>query len=284
MPPPPELGGGFGDIGIVEVLRQAEAEHPAQADGHVRVAGEVKIQLECVGDGAQPGQAHRQPVPGGKGAIGDLPKGVRQQDLFRQAETEAGGALGRTGGGLPPVRQGRAEVVPAQDGTLQKLGEEGHEQHHPAKAPFRRNGAPVHIGQVGDGLEGEEGDAGGQGDGGNGHIHSQSLQVVQQEAGVLEVAQHPDIQDQRRRENDFPVLSPRGRQQGGAPVQHAGGQQHRQQPEAAPGVKHQTEHQQDEIPSAPEPGGYQKIAEQAERQKGEQKRHAAEGHGITSLS
>src|SRR5439155_540889 len=40
VPPPPELRHRSGDIRVVEVLREAEAEEPGQPDGHVRVARE----------------------------------------------------------------------------------------------------------------------------------------------------------------------------------------------------------------------------------------------------
>ncbi|MNF95653.1 hypothetical protein D3C84_784160 [compost metagenome] len=49
MPAPPELGDVAGAVGGEEVQRQDHAEHPGQADGHVRIAGEVEIQLQAVG-------------------------------------------------------------------------------------------------------------------------------------------------------------------------------------------------------------------------------------------
>ena len=55
MPAPPELGDTFGDIGIVEVLQKMKAEHAAQANGHVRIGGEIKVDLEGIGQGSYPG-------------------------------------------------------------------------------------------------------------------------------------------------------------------------------------------------------------------------------------
>src|SRR5262245_6500339 len=54
VPPAPEVLDRLGDIRIVEVLEDSESEHPAEPDGHVRVAGEVEVDLERVADDAQP--------------------------------------------------------------------------------------------------------------------------------------------------------------------------------------------------------------------------------------
>ena len=57
VPAPPEVLHGAGDVGIVEVLDELEAQHPPQPDGHVRVAREIEVDLQRVGDRAEPGQA-----------------------------------------------------------------------------------------------------------------------------------------------------------------------------------------------------------------------------------
>lgn len=89
VPAAPELRSRLGNIRIVEVFRQAEAENPPQANGHIRIAGEIKVELESVGDAAQPGQGHGQPVSGGKGRVGNDTQGVGQQHLLGKAEAKA---------------------------------------------------------------------------------------------------------------------------------------------------------------------------------------------------
>ena len=42
-------------VGREEVQRQANAKHPAQPDGRVRISGEVEVELERVGERADPG-------------------------------------------------------------------------------------------------------------------------------------------------------------------------------------------------------------------------------------
>ena len=52
-----------GDIGVVEVAQELEAQHPSQAHRHIRIAGEVKVDLEGKGQHAQPGPGHGQVRP-----------------------------------------------------------------------------------------------------------------------------------------------------------------------------------------------------------------------------
>ena len=54
MPAPPELRNGAGNIGIIEVFREREAENVPQADGHVRIAGKIEENLKRVGQRAHP--------------------------------------------------------------------------------------------------------------------------------------------------------------------------------------------------------------------------------------
>ena len=63
MPAPPEVRHGAGKIRIVEILREREAEHPPEADGHVAVARKVKINLQQITHGPEPRTEHRC-VPG----------------------------------------------------------------------------------------------------------------------------------------------------------------------------------------------------------------------------
>ena len=94
MPPPPELRDRQGNIRVVEVFEEVEAEHLAEADGHVAVAGEVEIDLQRVGDGGQP--VHERAVIGGVAAVDDgghLRDLIGQQQLFGQTHDKAAEAL-----------------------------------------------------------------------------------------------------------------------------------------------------------------------------------------------
>ena len=56
VPAAPEFGDRLGDVGIVEIERKIDADHQAEADRHIRVAGKVEIDLQRVADVSEPGQ------------------------------------------------------------------------------------------------------------------------------------------------------------------------------------------------------------------------------------
>ena len=122
VPAPPELGDAAGDIGIVEVFKKVEAEHPAKADGHVGIGGKVEINLKRVGDGAEPRKGHRG-GDGGKGGVGDLRDSVGEQHFLGKAEEKAHRARGEFGNGLVPLVDLVCDRGVAHDGTGDELGE-----------------------------------------------------------------------------------------------------------------------------------------------------------------
>ena len=54
MPASPEFRDTGGNIRIIKVLRETEAEHSAQPQGHIAVAREVKINLQTQSYGINP--------------------------------------------------------------------------------------------------------------------------------------------------------------------------------------------------------------------------------------
>ena len=49
VPTSPELGGALREVGVVEVPGVIEAHHLAKTDGHIRIAREIKVNLEGIG-------------------------------------------------------------------------------------------------------------------------------------------------------------------------------------------------------------------------------------------
>ena len=81
MPSSPEVGEGRCAVGGIEVLREDEAEHEAEADRHIGVAAEVEVDLHGVAEGAEPC------VGGGtvgclEGCVGEVAAGVGDDDLL----------------------------------------------------------------------------------------------------------------------------------------------------------------------------------------------------------
>ena len=71
VPSLPELGKGFGDVRVIEILGEVEPEHAAHADGHIRIAGKVIVQLQGEKDAGGPGEG------GGNLVVGQCEDQVR---------------------------------------------------------------------------------------------------------------------------------------------------------------------------------------------------------------
>ena len=124
VPPPPELGDAFGDIGVVEVGQELKTQHPPQAHGHVGVAGEIEINLEGEGQHPQPGPGNRQLRQGhGLVAVPQGPHVVGDEQLFSETnhkDLHAGGEFIRRAGPLVDLVP---QVLVLDDGSGDKLGE-----------------------------------------------------------------------------------------------------------------------------------------------------------------
>ena len=60
VPAPPELGDTFSHIWEIKILQEMEPKHASQTDGHIRITGKVKINLEAVCNGSKPCGCSRQ--------------------------------------------------------------------------------------------------------------------------------------------------------------------------------------------------------------------------------
>ena len=86
VPAPPELRHAQRQIRAAEVLRDVEAQHPADADGHERVAPEVKIELERIRERGHPRKRRREALEADGGHISpEAAELVCKQHLERHA-------------------------------------------------------------------------------------------------------------------------------------------------------------------------------------------------------
>ena len=193
MPTPPEIRNGIRHIGIIEILTEGEAHHFAQADGHIRVAGEIEIDLEGVHNDAQPGRRHRS-FRGFADPGPDLPRRIGQKDFF----AHTGGQGAHTGGkqlsGMGAGAKLIVHVLIADDRAGDQLGEQGHVGAECGKIPLFVGIHPIHVDDVGQRLERIEGNTHGQ-------CHIQVSQLgarqgphgIQCQIGVLEEAENRQI-------------------------------------------------------------------------------------------
>ena len=113
---------------MVEVGQELKAQHPAQADRHVGVAGKIEVQVQGRRPAA-PSHAPATDMPPGTGQAGvpQLAQVIGDQQLLGHAHHEdlhAGGELLRGAGALVDLLP---QVLVLDDGAGDQLGEQGDE-------------------------------------------------------------------------------------------------------------------------------------------------------------
>ena len=170
MPLAPELLDGRGRERVVEVLQVGETEHARNADGHIGIGAEVEVDLQQVGERREPRRRRRHVAQlGAEDGIDGHRQHVGDEHLLRQAHDEALKAHRHPFPSDGAVRQLLVDIVVADDGAGDELREKRDVEHHVQQIALRRHIAPVHVDDVGDGLERVERDAHGQRDAGDGH-------------------------------------------------------------------------------------------------------------------
>ena len=160
VPPAPEFGDAFGDVGVIEVLREEKAQHPSQADCHQRVAAEVKVNLEAVGDDAHPGKRGGYLRKAERLHLGpQRTDGVCQKNLAGKAHDEQAHTLVDLRQGDLAALELPADVRVQDNRTGNQLREEHDEGAEVDQVVLHLDFAPVDIHRVGQNLEGVKADA-----------------------------------------------------------------------------------------------------------------------------
>ena len=248
MPAPPEFGDAAGDVGVVEIFREIEAEDPAQTDGHVAVPGEVKVNVQHVGGGIEPEEQDGLVLRGAK-KLAELAQGVCKQHLFAQTQHEAADALG----GLLKAAAAGDKLLRylgvADNGACDQLGEQGDVCRKIDEILLRRP-APVHVHRVADELKGVKTDADGQSnlqqrDGKPGD----GVEIFKKEIRVFEKAQDAGAEKERQNQKELrrppaPVFLD---QQAGNVAAQNGEEHQKHIARLAPGIEKQAGKQQNAV-------------------------------------
>ena len=239
MPLSPEVTNGSRRIGKEKVLPDGEAEHPSHADGHVAVAGEVKVDLQRIADSAKPSQTgiHDRRA---ENRIDHDRCGVGQQKLLAESDDEAPDpGRGLPGGAAAPVDLGR-DIAPADNGSGDQLGEERDIEQKLQKAAAVILRTAVDIDGIAQTLEGEEGDADGENQpDGLQREAGDGVEVCDQEVGVFIDKENTQIQKDVERNEDPAVFQARSEQEPGQVVQQDRAQKQRDIVQIPESVEHQ---------------------------------------------
>ena len=155
MPAPPELADRSRQIRIIEVLLVGKAEHPAQADGHVGITGEIIVNLKAVQNHSQPYRSRAQLFQGQvKHTVHHLAEHIGKYHFLHQSVHKTLDAVGMHGQALLPVPYLRFQLMILDNGTGKYLGKQRDIQRQTEYISLGGILSPEGIRQVGDGLEG----------------------------------------------------------------------------------------------------------------------------------
>ena len=197
MPSSPEFGDAFCNIGVIEVFKKVEAEHLSHADRHIRVAGEIEVDLEGIADDACPGTDHAHPaVPQSTDCFKDCTGAVGKKHLLGKTRHEADHAFIEAVNGMIPVFQLLCDITVADNRAGDQLREHGDIGAEADGTSLRVGVMAEDIDRIGHCLECIEADADRQADvQGMDEVNPQGIQVCGKEVEVLEEAKQGKVED-----------------------------------------------------------------------------------------
>ena len=281
MPAAPEFRGRPGSVGIVEVARVIEAHHLAHADGHIRIAREVEVDLEGVGRHAREAADKAD----GGGILGEQRVGkhagrVGQEHLLAEAHAEQAQPLGETGQGGAAMIDLKFNIGVAHDGAGHQLGKHGDVHAQVQGVLLHPHFAAVHVHDISESLQGEKRDANGQGQlqVGQELLAQGSIDVLGEKPLVLPEAEDGQIRHHGHyQEEPTPEMAPQagpGNTEGQNPVHEDGTHHEPHVHRFAPCVKHEGERQQHHV--AGRSPGHNEICRQKQREKRKEEDRARE--------
>src|SRR6185369_2583661 len=124
---PPEVDDAGGFVRRHEVDREADPKHQAETASHVRVTGEIEVDLARICQRTGPAGFESEMAAGSgrsKAGVGDTRYSVRDDHFFEEANGEQRHARGHVRGlHSKPLAQLRQDLAMMRDGTGDELGE-----------------------------------------------------------------------------------------------------------------------------------------------------------------
>ena len=220
MPPPPELRGRAGYVGIVEVFEIVQPDHLPHADGHVGIGGKIEIDLERIRDHADPERKRRligkrreiirklrRRTDGGvceQQRIGKRAAGVREHRFLCKANGKARAAAGTIGRLIAVMEELFRDGLVPDDGSGDALVEERSIEQHMPVFILRFGVTAVHIHNIAQKLERIERNAERQRD--TLHERRHVSKDRADHARILEKADQTEIHDACERNPEFGVF------------------------------------------------------------------------------
>ena len=202
MPAAPELGDRGRAVGRVEVLREGESQHQAQADGHVAVAAEIEVNLERVSQQPDPG-VQATAATSIKDQVGQQAARIGQQDLLGQSEDEQCRSASELFERVGSLFELSGHLVEPDDRSGDQLGKHRDVTREVDRVADGGRLAPVDVDRVAHRLESVKTDSQWQRDAEKGvplpvrntQSGDQGVEAVHAEVEVLEEAQQREVGD-----------------------------------------------------------------------------------------
>ena len=199
VPAPPEFRDVCRLVGRGEIQRQHDAEHPREADRHVRVAGKIKVELERVCERAAP-RIVRVQRRHGRAEIENPARrrtdAIRDDRLFEKPDGKNREAHGE----VVPVEAVRLRLAELRhhlfvvdDRPRDEMREECDEQQEVAEVVFAHHAA-AHIHEIRDLGEGKKRDAEREDDLPEAPVRAEDgVHISHEKIGVFEIAEEEQI-------------------------------------------------------------------------------------------
>ena len=131
-----------------------------QTDCHVRISRKIEIQLQRIGNDAQPRRRHGNFICRQReNRIDDRTRRIGQQNFLCQTDDKSFEAVHKTVERFPTVVDFQINVMIFDNRSRDQLGKQGNKQSQLVKIPLRFDFAPVNVRQIGNGLKGVKGNA-----------------------------------------------------------------------------------------------------------------------------
>lgn len=131
VPALPEVDHAGRAVGAIEVDRQLDIEHPADADRHVAIAAEIEVELEGIGEAGHPGDGEMEWFGTGEPGLRPDGKGVGDHHLLEQTdqkEPQPQIDIAPVEDLVPQSIELRHHLLVMEDRTGEQMGEEGDEE------------------------------------------------------------------------------------------------------------------------------------------------------------
>lgn len=183
--------------------------------------------------------------------VRELREVVRKEHLFKQADQKAHGTGGKPRERFAPAAKLRGHVAVTDDRPGDEVREKRDVRAEVDEIPLRGSVPPVNIDGIGQGLKRIKGDADGKRHGRRGNRQaSQRIQRADQQPGILEKAQHAEVDtnaENKRRLFGAGVPGALFKKQSGGVVKPGGKQHEKDVHRLPPRVKNHAEQKQAQV-------------------------------------